>query len=315
VGILDLVKYHNDINTLKLGSFGEKELDVFFSIIFKLRDKGTEPITLKYGELHKLADTSGHNNRMYNYITGLDEKLLGLNQKMILPDGATRNFNLFEYIDTKDDWDYIRVRVTETFSYMLNDLIGNYTRFDLKTLVNLKSGYSKQLFKILKQYEGQGPCSWYWVELEEFKELLGVSKNYSTTNFNKKVLAPLEKELGEIFDNFKINKLTKEGEPVGRGKKTHSIKFTWEKKVPLKTLKEVNPIKYKGTTPEAITEPIKAPDKQEVKEHKEEVLQLAAGQLPKDKFNIFKTTVKMLRTKEQINNLVVEFSINKTLGA
>ena len=43
---MDLVKYHNDINTLKLGTFKEKELDVFFSILFKLRDKGTEPMEL-----------------------------------------------------------------------------------------------------------------------------------------------------------------------------------------------------------------------------------------------------------------------------
>jgi plasmid replication initiation protein len=307
---LELIKYHNDINTLKLGSFGEKELDVFFSIIFKMRDKGTEEITLYYKELHKLAATSRHNPRMYKYIIGLDGKLLGLNQKMILPDGATRNFNLFEYIDTKEDWDFIRVKVTETFSYMLNDLIGNYTKFDLKALVGLKSGYSKQLFKLLKQYEGKGPYSWYWVELEEFKELLGVIPDYSTTNFNKWVLKPIEKELSKLFHNFQVHKLTKEGEPVGRGKKTHSLKFTWEKKNLIPEAKEITPIKYRGKSPEETIEEIREPDTQEIKQHKEDVLRLAEGQLPKPQFNIFKTTVGMLRTKDQINNLVMEFCIN-----
>ena len=309
---MDLVKYHNDINTLKLGTFKEKELDVFFSILFKLRDKGTEPMELKYNELHKLANTSGHNSRMYSYITGLNKKLLGLTQEVTLPDGAIREFNLFEYIDRKEDWDFIRLKVTETFSYMLNDLIGHYTKFDLKALVSLKSGYSKQLFKLLKQYEGKGPCSWYWVELEELKELLGVPKAYTTTDLNIRVLKPIEKDLRTIFKNFKIHKLTTEREPVGRGKKTHSIKFTWEKKASIQAPKEVPPIKYRGTKPGEATEQIRGPESQDIKQHKEDILKLAEGQLPKPQFSIFKTTVGMLRTKDQINNLVMEFCINKT---
>jgi len=314
VSILDLVKYHNDINTLKLGSFGEKELDVFFSILFKMRDKGTEPIELKYSEVHKLANTSMHNKRLYKYITGLDEKLLGLTQKFKLPGGGTRTFNLFEYVDTDPEWDYFNVKITETFSYMLNDLIGNYTRFDLKTLVNLKSGYSKQLFKILKQYEGKdtGP-KWCQKNLEEFKELLGVPKNYPTKNFNLRVLKPIENELGKLFHNFQIQKLTKEGEPVGRGKKTHSIKFTWEKKAILQSPKEVPPIKYRGGKPQAFIEDVTEPISQEIMEHKEYVLDLAEKQLTKDNFKLFKTTISMVRTKEQINNLVIANNINMIL--
>lgn len=258
---MNLVKYHNDINTLKLGSFGEKELDVFFSILFKLRDRGTEEVTLEYSELQKLANTSRHNARMYSYITGLNKKLLGLTQEVVLPDGAIREFNLFEYIDRKKEWNFIRVKVTETFSYLLNDLIGNYTKFDLKALVSLKSGYSKQLFKLLKQFEGgPGSCYWYWVELEEFKELLGVPENYSTTNFNKKVLKPIEKDLGVIFKNFEITKLTKEGQKVGRGKRIHSLKFTWEKE---KKLPQIEPIKYRYEQNQDVS--VKEPKEEDLK--------------------------------------------------
>jgi plasmid replication initiation protein len=222
-------------------------------------------------------------------------------------------FNLFEKLVFSPKKRTLTVKITETFSYMLNDLIGNYTRFDLKTLVNLKSGYSKQLFKLLKQYEGKGPCSWYWVELEELKELLGVPEGYKTRHFNDRVLKPILEDLTPIFNNFHIQKLTKDGEPVGRGRKTHSIKFTWEKKAPTQQLKEVAPVKYRGKAPEEVTEEIREPVSQDIKQHKEDLLKLAEFQLPKDKFNIFKTTVKMLRTKEQINNLVMEFSINMTL--
>lgn len=64
---------------------------------------------------------------------------------------------------------------------------------------------------------------------------------------------------------------------------------------------------------EEVTEEVREPESQEMKHRKEEILKLAEVQLPKPQFNIFKTTVGMVRTKEQINNLVMEFNINMTL--
>lgn len=40
----DIVKYHNDMNKVNFGNFSTKELDLFFSICFKLKEIGTDEI-------------------------------------------------------------------------------------------------------------------------------------------------------------------------------------------------------------------------------------------------------------------------------
>jgi plasmid replication initiation protein len=309
VELLDLVKYHNDINTLKLGSFREKELDVFFSILFKMKDKNTEEIIIDYRELWKLSNSARINSRMYKYVEGLNRKLITLSQEVTLPDGTIENISLFEKLSRNPKWNYIKVKVSPTFSYMLNDLIGNYTRFDLKALVGLKSGYSKQLFKLLKQYEGTGSCSWYWVELEEFKELLGVPENYSTTNFNKKVLKPIMEDLGAIFKNLEIIKLTKENHPVGRGKKTYSLKFTWERSPSISEKKSqskaIEPIKYKCGTPEAFTREIREP---EINQEIQQLKDLIKNKVKNN--HVLRAAIIPLKTKEELDCFIEKHKLD-----
>ena len=38
----DLVKYHNDINKLKMGNLDEKELELFFALCVELKDIGED---------------------------------------------------------------------------------------------------------------------------------------------------------------------------------------------------------------------------------------------------------------------------------
>ena len=65
--------------------------------------------------------------------------------------------------------------------------------------VSLKSSYSKNMFKLLKQWESVRQKEFV---LEELKEYLGVPATYDTNNFNKKVLKPIMTELPEFFNNL-----------------------------------------------------------------------------------------------------------------
>ncbi|WP_366515965.1 RepB family plasmid replication initiator protein [uncultured Cetobacterium sp.] len=47
----DVVKYHNDMNKVNLGVFSTKELDLFFSICFKLKEQGTNEIKISFDGL------------------------------------------------------------------------------------------------------------------------------------------------------------------------------------------------------------------------------------------------------------------------
>ena len=46
----------------------------------------------------------------------------------------------------------IKIGVNEEFKYILNDIAGNFTKFELAEFVSLRSGYSKTAYRLLKQF-------------------------------------------------------------------------------------------------------------------------------------------------------------------
>lgn len=217
---MNTVKYHNELNTVSFGSFREKELDLFFSICFKLRDTETREVELSFDELKKLSSYSNRNLTRFIYdLESTYDKLLGLNIKIKYSELNFEKFNLFTRYCIVGDQRKIIIQVNDKFEYILNKLLGNYTKFDLLEFVNLKSMYSKNLFKLLKQWEKTRERTF---EIEEFRTLLGVPKSYTTGDFNKRVLSPILKELPTYFKNLSLEKIK-----IGR-KHTH-LKFIWEK--------------------------------------------------------------------------------------
>ena len=44
----EVVKHHNDLNTIPMRKWTREEMDFFFAIIAKLRNKGTEKIVFNH---------------------------------------------------------------------------------------------------------------------------------------------------------------------------------------------------------------------------------------------------------------------------
>lgn len=100
--------------------------------------------------------------------------MLGLNIKMKHSELSFEKFNLFITYSVHGDTKNIRIKMSEKFDYLLNKILGNYTKFDLIDFVRLKSVYSKNFFKLLKQWDS---IREYKVSVVDFKELLGVFDN------------------------------------------------------------------------------------------------------------------------------------------
>lgn len=228
---MKLVAYHNDINQIKIGSFTEKEIDLFFSILFKLKNKDDDTVEFDFTELKELANTTKHNDRLIKNIESFSGKLLQLNQRIELPTGEIILFNLFRTLKIDPTNKTISVSVNEDFQYMLNNLIDHFTKFDLKHLVSLKSSYSKQVFKLLKQFEAEDQEKCFYVTfLDKFKENIG-SPDYTTANFNTRVLKPIMKELKPIFKDLRVTKLNKNNTTVRSGQKTVKLLFSWKQEI------------------------------------------------------------------------------------
>ncbi|MGL4946653.1 MAG: replication initiation protein [Cetobacterium sp.] len=216
-----IVRFNNDLNSVTFGKFKEKELDLFFSICFKLKELGTNEVEISFEELKELSQYSNRNK--INFINDLEStynKMLELNIKIRHSELSFDRFNLFSEYNIFGENKKIKIKVSEKFEYLLNKILGNYTKFDLIDFVRLKSIYSKNIFKLLKQWES---VKEYKISIIDFKEYLGVSDKYTTANFNTRVLGPIMQDLPQHFHGLKLEK-------IKTGKKITHLKFVWTQK-------------------------------------------------------------------------------------
>ena len=217
----EIVKYHNDMNKISFTGFNEKELNLFFSLVFLAKEKGTNELTIPFSQLKMLSeDTDRNRDRFIKTLNNVNKKLIALHHQ-IKVDDTTYTFSLFNVFGVNEKDNVLTVEVNKIFSYILNDLIGNFTKFELENFVSLKSTYSKNFFKVLKQWENKKEKEF---SLDEFKALLGITGKYEKMSaLDTYVLGQLRKELPEFFPNLKIEKKK-------TGRTITSLKFTWGKK-------------------------------------------------------------------------------------
>lgn len=216
----EIVKYDNDMNSVAFGKFKEKELDLFFSICFKVRDMGTKKVVLSFSELKELSNYSNRNlNRFIKDLSNTYDKMLGLNIKIMHSELSFTKFNLFSEYTVNAEEKTITIQVHEKFEYILNKMLkeGNYTKFELIEFVSLKSSYSKNMFKLLKQWETKKERKF---DIYEFRNILDIPPKYRMSEIDKKILTPIIQELGQLFYNLKLEK-------IKTGRNVTGLKFSW----------------------------------------------------------------------------------------
>lgn len=217
---MELIKYHNDINKLKLGNFTENETDIFFSLLFKAKETKEDIIIMSFLELKALANGDTHNDRFLRNILSLNGKLKSMNQTVEIEKGVYLTFSLFGDILTDSNRKIIEIPINPRFRYLINNIMDNFTVIDLKQLVSLKGNYAKVLYRLLKQFEA---TKLYTVKLEDFRDLMGVPNTYAMFTIRQKVLKPCMEQLSQYFEGLIL-------EEIKVGRNVSSLKFVWNKK-------------------------------------------------------------------------------------
>ena len=217
-----ILKYHNDINKLKLGIFTEKETNIFFTLLLKARDAQIDEniINISFSELKELSNGDKNNSRFIKSILSLNSKLKSLNQTIETKPGVFNTFSLFGDITTDTNEETIEIPIDDKFKYLVHNFMGNFTIIDFKLLVSLKGNYLKTLYRLLKQWDTKQERIF---EIENFREILEIPKSYKMYNIDQKILKPALKELSKYFESLKVEKIKK-------GVKIVSIKFKWKSK-------------------------------------------------------------------------------------
>ena len=217
-----IVKFHNDLNSIKFSSFRAVEYDLFFAILYKLKDKQEEEIMLTFEELKKLSEYKKTQNKYFiDSLIEINQNLLSikLNFKNYT-EGLYIGATFFTYYEINEQEKTLSISVNRKLTYLINDLTKNFTQFELKRLVQMESKYSKIIFRFLKQFDNKNKTCYWDVSLDEFKNLLEIPISYKMSNIDNRVLAPALTELSPFFHNLKVTKKK-------RGRNIDRLKFEW----------------------------------------------------------------------------------------
>ena len=210
----NIVRYHNDLNSITFYKFGSIDFDLFMSICSRMADKGIAEIRIPFEELRNISGFNNHwsEKKFISCLDSMNGKQL-LSQGRIETDQYIDRFNIFRKMRIDKEQRFLYVQADEEYLYILNELKRNFTRFELQEFVGLDSKYSKTLYRLLKQYRTTGL---YRVTLNEFKRLLSIPKSYSNKYISDKIIKPSMSALSKYFNNlaYKVLYEAKRGRPV-----------------------------------------------------------------------------------------------------
>ena len=222
----EVVKHHNDLNTVIMRKWTAEEMNFFFAIITKARDKGTSDLIFDKHQLAELANYSiEHNKRFYDTMDSLANNISQLRYKTKNSIEYMPLFTRFK-VEWEDDLSDMQaqVSVSPLFEYILNKLSANFTQYELQEFTSIRSTYAKTAYRLLKQWRTVGRKEF---KIDEFKLLLDMPSSYKSSEIDRAVITPILKQLSPYFEDLKVKKIKskKRGNPV------LGYEFTWKKEV------------------------------------------------------------------------------------
>ena len=224
----EVVKYHNDLNTVNMRGWTKEEMNFMFAVLSKAKEKGTDLIEFDKTQLTELAQYSIRNNmRLHDVLKNLVDHVT----EMKYIEETTHSYevmNLFQRFKVQWNEDYSEmhatIRVSSDFEYILNQLNANFTKFELDEFIKLRSTYAKQMYRLLKQWRTKGYREY---SVKDLRYLLAIPDCYKSSDIDKRVLKPIQKELSSVFQELKVKPIKKrtKGSPIIE----YAFKWTPEK--------------------------------------------------------------------------------------
>ena len=220
----EIVKHHSELNTIPLRSFTAVEMNLFFSIVSRMRDKNNQVVRFTFPQLKELSNYKATANKNFlNDLRSTYTKLIRLNFGRTSKSGLRfEAFVMFTDFDINGDSEepYVDIKLHEKALPLLNEL-DSWVRYSLQQFNQLQSSYSKTMFRLLKQFRTTG---YAYFTKEDLHELLDIPKSYNQGTIDQRVFSPIRKELTPLFRGLTIKK--KYGK--GRGKPVVGYQFSFK---------------------------------------------------------------------------------------
>ena len=199
------VKYQNELNLVPLKNFNAKQMDLFFALCARMKDKGVEKIRFTFEDLKDLSDYKmTATNAFVKDLEKLYKDMLSLTYRTE-DEESIRYFVLFNGFEINKSKKFVEVSVNPDLSYVINGLSSEFSKFELSAFTSLRSTYAKTLFRLLMQYRSTG---YYVVRIEDFRVLMDIPDSYRQMGqIDQKVLKPAIRELSNYFKDLEVTKV------------------------------------------------------------------------------------------------------------
>lgn len=199
------VKYQNELNLIPLKNFNAKQMDLFFALCGRMKDRGLKKVRFSFEELKELSDYKMTATKAFvGDLEKLYKDMLNLTYRTE-DEESIRYFVLFTGFEINKTNKFVEVSVNPDLEYIINGLTTEFSRFELSAFTSLKSTYAKTLFRLLMQYRSTG---YYVVRIEDFRVLMDIPDSYRQMGqIDQKVLKPAIKELSNYFKDLEVTKV------------------------------------------------------------------------------------------------------------
>lgn len=288
------VKYNNDLNgKIVPPKFAEQEWNIFMSILADFRatmlidpNFRTNP-RKKYqvSEVKKFFG-SAYNQYALGYITlqmanrlikqGFKWTYDTYNEKLKTEAMVTQFVAIFSTFKVEVEREprdpefprllSLEVKMNPDFVYLIEEIEKNFTQFEIGEFKKVGGQYTKNLYRLLKQYSGGN--GWAEFKWDDFMDKMHIPKNYSQSNIDQRILKPAILELIKpitLFDQERIpfeNLTYTKIKGKGRGQGGNVIAIRFEFKPQRKSLEPAENTQ-KPQEPSAIPAPAQEPKSQE----------------------------------------------------
>lgn len=215
------VSLSNDFNRLTLGSLSPSQLNILMVVAIEIRIKDSSDLSLPAIYVRGIAQLkhAKTNDRLKSIIDDMHDKLT----KNVGHYEGNRFVSdiLFDSFNYDLQSSSLIVKVNADYKYIFTEHTTNFTKFELDKYCQLRSKYTKNLYRLCMQYNHNN--KWAIFRIDQLRQLLGCPDNYSNSEFLKEIVRPVLNELNTIMDDIRVEKniLRKRGAPVS------TIKFMW----------------------------------------------------------------------------------------
>ena len=216
-----IVKYDNTFNKTSLSLFTKVQADILLTVLSRMSEEvnkdGCCIAKFSFNEIRKMVNAKNlHTYRIKEAFDAL------LDTKVeFYTDSTYEKGNLFSHyiITNKKEAEIVLTKaMTNKIIPSLLPKAKEYTILNLNEYVNLTSKYSKELYRLLRQFRYSGMKL---ISKKDLFEMLNPPKSHNEYDFVRKILLPAIEENKAYFENLAVN--------VGeRNELSNLVRFTFK---------------------------------------------------------------------------------------